>query len=72
MSLNTDNLLHKFGNNLKLNENLSRYNWFNLGGPAQIFFRPESKSQLIEFLKDLKNIDLKIHVLCRLQHPCKR
>ena len=63
MSLNTDNLLHKFGNNLKLNENLSRYNWFNLGGPAQIFFRPESKSQLIEFLKDLKNIDLKIHVL---------
>ena len=30
---------------------MSKYSWFNLGGPAEIFFKPENKSQLIEFIK---------------------
>ena len=33
------------------NENLNKYNWFNLGGPAKIFFKPESVNQLIDFFK---------------------
>ena len=47
-------LKEQFGKNLIINENLSKYNWFNLGGPADIFFRPENKSQLIDFKKDKK------------------
>ena len=33
------------------NENLSKYNWFNLGGPAKLFFKPQSISDLTNFLK---------------------
>ena len=63
MNLNTNLLKNKFGKNLILNENLSRYSWFNLGGPANIFFRPESKKQLIEFLNEIKDLNLKIDIL---------
>ena len=38
-------------------EKLSKYNWFNLGGPAKIFFKPESLSDLKDFLK--KNLNEK-------------
>ena len=34
-----------------LNENLSKYSWFNIGGEAEIFFRPDDSQQLEEFLK---------------------
>ena len=37
------------------NEKLSKYNWFNLGGPAKVFFKPQSESDLINFLK--KNVE---------------
>ncbi len=40
MSLNTDPLQKKFGKNLIIKENLSKYSWFNLGGPADFFFSP--------------------------------
>ncbi len=63
MKLNTNSLKSKFGKNIIFNENLSRYSWFNLGGPANIFFRPENKIQLIEFLNDTKDLNLKINIL---------
>jgi len=63
MSLNTDPLQKKFGKNLIIRENLSKYSWFNLGGPAEFFFRPESKDQLIEFLNSIKKYNHKIHVI---------
>ena len=56
-------LQKKFGKNLIIKENLSKYNWFNLGGPADIFFRPESKQQLKEFLKEIKDNNYKIFIL---------
>ena len=37
-----------------IKESLSKYSWFNLGGPADIFFRPENKKQLIEFLEEVR------------------
>ena len=43
MNLNRGLLKKKFGKSLIINENLSKYSWFNLGGPADIFFRPENK-----------------------------
>ena len=33
------------------NEKLSKYNWFNLGGPARIFFKPNSQLDLKNFLE---------------------
>ena len=56
-------LKEQFGKNLIINENLSKYNWFNLGGPADIFFRPENKDQLIDFLKKIKKFDLTINII---------
>ncbi len=63
MILNTDILKEKFGKNLIIKENLSKYSWFNLGGPADIFFRPENKDQLIKFLDVIKKDNLKIYIL---------
>ena len=63
MILNTDILKEKFGKNLIIKENLSKYSWFNLGGPADIFFRPENKDQLIKFLDTIKKENYKIHIL---------
>tara|TARA_B100000965_G_scaffold231449_1_gene193828 strand:- start:772 stop:1680 length:909 start_codon:yes stop_codon:yes gene_type:complete len=63
MNLNTDFLKKKFGKNLIIKEDLSKYSWFNLGGPADIFFRPENKDQLIKFLDTIKKKNYKIHIL---------
>ena len=63
MNLNTDLLQKKFGKNLIIKEDLSKYSWFNLGGPADIFFRPENKDQLIKFLNVIKDNNYKIHIL---------
>ena len=39
----------KFGNKILINEKLSNYSWFNLGGPADIFFKPDSIEDIIFF-----------------------
>ena len=36
----SENLIKKFGDNFRQNINLSNYSWFNLGGPAEYFFKP--------------------------------
>ena len=56
-------LQKKFGKNLMIKENLSKYSWFNLGGPADLFFRPENKLQLKDFLNEIHKKDLKIFTL---------
>ncbi len=63
MNLNKDIILKNFGDNVIINENLSKYSWFNLGGPADIFFRPKNKDQLIEFIKKIRGYSYKIYVL---------
>ncbi len=45
------------------NEKLSKYSWFNLGGPAKVFFKPNSLNNLQEFLKENKENRNKIHIL---------
>ena len=55
------NLKNNYEGKILNNENLSKYNWFNLGGPAKIFFKPSSITDLANFLKDLK--EKEIHVL---------
>ena len=62
MSLNKDSL-KRYGNNISKNVKLSNYSWFNLGGPAEYFYKPENKKQLIEFLKEIRKEDLNITIL---------
>ena len=43
-------------------ENLSKYSWFNLGGPAKVVFKPMNLNELSIFLKNIREFD-KIRVL---------
>ena len=44
----------KFGKRILINENLSNYSWFNLGGPAEIFFKPNSLEDIFFFIEKQK------------------
>ena len=56
-------LIKKFSQNISNNTKLSNYSWFNLGGPAEYFFKPRNKEQLIEFLKENRQNKLKLTIL---------
>ena len=56
-------LINKFSDNISNNTSLSKYSWFNLGGPAEYLFKPKNKNQLIEFLKDNRKNKFKITIL---------
>ncbi len=47
---------------IQFHENLSKYSWFNLGGPAKVVFKPMNLNELSIFLKNIKEFD-KIKVL---------
>ena len=55
MSFKKDELIKKFGKNIFFQEDLSKYSWFNLGGPANILFKPKSIEQLKNFLNYINN-----------------
>ena len=44
----------KFGKKILFNEKLANYSWFNLGGPSEAFFKPDSLDDIISFLKTVK------------------
>ena len=52
----------KISGKILFGENLSRYSWFNLGGPAKVVFKPKNVSELSFFLKNIKDYN-KIKVL---------
>ena len=56
-----ENSKNDYKNRVLKNEILSKYNWFNLGGPAKILFKPVDSKELSNFLKDLN--DKKIYIL---------
>ena len=47
-------------NAIKKNQDLSKFSWFNLGGPAELFFKPNTINELSSFLKIN---DKAIHIL---------
>ncbi|MDC0619249.1 UDP-N-acetylmuramate dehydrogenase [Pelagibacteraceae bacterium] len=55
--------IKKFSNNFSQDVNLSNYSWFNLGGSAEFFFRPNNKNQLKEFLIEAKKNNLNTTIL---------
>ena len=53
---------NKVSGQIIFEENLSKYSWFNLGGPAKDVFRPKNLNELSIFLKNVKGFN-KIKVL---------
>ena len=62
MTLN-NKLFKKFKSDLSENIKLSNYSWFNLGGNAEYFYKAKDVNNLIEFLKEVNNKNLKTTVL---------
>ena len=58
-----NDFIKKFHNSISQNVKLSNYSWFNLGGDAEFFFKPNDKNQLIEFLAEAKKSNLKVTIL---------
>ena len=61
MSIQIEEFKKIFGNKLLVKENLSKFSWFNLGGPAEIFFKPANYNELASLLKiyqDNKKINI--------------
>lgn len=46
------NYLPKIRGSYRENADLSKINWFNVGGPAEVMFRPADKEDLIYFLQN--------------------
>tara|TARA_B100001029_G_C15059193_1_gene456920 strand:+ start:589 stop:1497 length:909 start_codon:yes stop_codon:yes gene_type:complete len=63
MSLSTKNLQEIFGNKIKFNEKLSKYNWFNSGGPAELFYKADNQVELASFLKHIKSFNKTINII---------
>ena len=55
-------LIPEFSNNLKLDYDLKKKNWFNIGGKTKAFYKADSLKELIKFLKKIQNKE-KIFVL---------
>jgi len=56
------NLLSEFDNKIKFETDLKKKNWFNIGGKAKVFFKPENLKDLIKFVKKIQNKE-KIFIL---------
>ena len=41
-NLDTKKLLIEFKNNLKINYDIKKKNWFNIGGKVKLFFKAEN------------------------------
>ena len=50
-----ENRFKKFSKSIYFNHSLKKLNWFNIGGNANIYFKPDNLQDLIEFLKTYKS-----------------
>jgi len=61
-NLDIRKLLFEFKDNLKINHDIKKKNWFNIGGKAKLFFKAENLNELKNFIKKINNKE-KIFVL---------
>jgi UDP-N-acetylmuramate dehydrogenase len=54
MTMNQDDLLLEFSDNIKFDYSLRKKNWFNIGGKTKIYFKAENLKELIKFLKKIE------------------
>ena len=62
MKIDLKDLIPEFNNNLKLDYDLKKKNWFNIGGKTKAFYKADNLKELIKFLKKIQNHE-KIFVL---------
>ena len=62
MKIDFKELIPEFKNNLKLDYDLKKKNWFNIGGKTKAFYKADNLKDLIKFLKKIQNHE-KIFVL---------
>ena len=62
MKIDLKELISEFNNNLKLDYDLKKKNWFNIGGKTKAFYKADNLKELIKFLKKIQNHE-KIFVL---------
>ena len=52
-----ENFSKQIKGKLVFNYDLKKTNWFNIGGKTKVYFKPESLSELISFLKEFSNTE---------------
>ena len=62
MIINLEELSLEFNNNLKLDYDLKKRNWFNIGGKTKVFYKANNLKELIKFLKKIEDEE-KIFIL---------
>ena len=62
MIINLEKLSLEFNNNLKLDYDLKKRNWFNIGGKTKVFYKANDLKELIKFLKKFEDKE-KIFIL---------
>jgi len=62
MKIDLKQLVPEFNNNLKLDYDLKKENWFNIGGKTKAFYKANDLKELIKFLKKIQNKE-KIFIL---------
>ena len=55
MKIDVRDLIQEFSNNLKLDYDLKKKTWFNIGGKTKAFYKADSLKELIKFLKKIQN-----------------
>jgi len=53
MKLISKQIESKYGKKILFNETLANYSWFNLGGPSEVFFKPNNIEDITFFLKNV-------------------
>ena len=62
MKIDLKQLISEFNNNLKLDYDLKKKNWFNIGGKTKAFYKANDLKELIKFLKKIQDKE-KIFIL---------
>ena len=62
MNINLEELSLEFKNNLKIDYDLKKKNWFNIGGKTKIYYKADNLKELIKFLKKIDSKE-KIFIL---------
>ncbi len=62
MKIDLKDLIPEFNNNLKLDYDLKKKNWFNIGGKTKAFYKACDLKELIKFLKKIQDKE-KIFIL---------
>jgi len=62
MKIDLKELIPEFSNNLKLDYDLKKKNWFNIGGKTKAFYKADNLKELIKFLKKIQDKE-KIFIL---------